>query len=143
VNPFNAYTKAHELVDDNDKRKVLVKVLRTLPEKIDGIKVLIDQKKYERKYEELTKITMVLSILDQSLDMSYGEIPQNLSALYQYLIRRLNEVHSTLDAKILDECRTIIGQISDGFAEAYDQVKQTSPRQLAADGSSSSIQGQI
>jgi flagellar protein FliS len=143
VNPFNAYTKAHELVDDNDKRKILVKVLRTLPEKIDGIKVLIDQKKYERKFEELTKITMVLTILDQSLDMSYGEIPQNLSALYQYLIRRLNEVHANLDKKILDECRTIIGQIGDGFAEAYDQVKETPPRRLVADGSSSSIQGQI
>jgi flagellar secretion chaperone FliS len=142
VNPFNAYTKAHELVDEDDKRKVLVKVLRVLPEKIDNVKLLINQEEYEKKYHELTKITMVLSILDQSLDMSFGEIPQNLSALYQYLIRRLTEVHATLDTGVLDECKKIIGQIAEGFAEAYDQAKKDELR-TPSTGATASIQAQV
>ena len=124
MNPYNAYTQARELVDENDKRKVLVAVLGALPEKIEGVKLLIGQKKYEKKFQELTKITMVLEILDQSLDMSFGELPRNLSSLYRYLIKRLTEVHATLDVNTLEECKGIIGNIADGFAQAYEQVKK-------------------
>ena len=135
MNPYNAYSRAHELVDQTDKRKILLKVLRALPEKIDAVKVLIAEKNYEKKYHELTKITMVIEILDQSLDMSFGEIPRNLSALYRYLIKRLTEVHATLDPKTLDECKEIIGKIGAGFAEAYEKLKKDLPRKPVTEGS--------
>ena len=67
---------------------------------------------------------MVLEILDQSLDMSFGELPRNLSSLYRYLIKRLTEVHATLDVNTLEECKGIIGNIANGFAQAYEQVKK-------------------
>ena len=143
MNPYNAYARAHELVDESDKRKILIKVLRALPEKIEGVKLLIAEKKYEKKYYELTKITMVLEILDQSLDRSFGEIPRNLSSLYRYLIRRLTEVHATLDIKTLDECKEIIGRIGEGFIQAYEQVKKGPSRQQPTGEASTSIQTQI
>ncbi len=142
MNPYHAYTQAHELVDDSDKRKVLVKVLRALPEKIEGVKLLIAEKKYEKKYYELRKITMILEILDQSLDRSFGEIPRNLSSLYRYLIKKLTEVHATLDVKTLDECKEIIGRIGDGFFQAYEQLKK-GPVCQASNGPAPSIQSQI
>ena len=143
MNPYSAYAQAHELVDENDKGKVLVRVLRALPEKIEGVKLLIAQKKYEKKYQELTKITMVIEILDQSLDMSFGEIPRNLSSLYRYLIRRLIEVHATLDGRTLDECKEIIGRIGDGFAEAYEQLKKGPPLEQPSREGQASIQRRI
>lgn len=127
MNPYNAYAQAQELVDASDKRKILIKVLRALPEKIENVKLLIAEKKYEKKYQELTKITMVLEILDQSLDHSFGEIPRNLSSLYRYLISRLIEVHATLDVKTLNECKEIIGKIGDGFVQAYEQLRKGTP----------------
>ena len=136
-NPYSAYTRAHDLVDESDKRKVLLAVFRALPEKIDLVKVLIAQKKYEMKYKELTKITTALQILDQSLDMSYGEIPKSLSGLYGYLIRRLTEVHATLDPKTLDECKEIITKIGDGFAEAYEKAKKGSSKPASVEASGS------
>ena len=142
MNPYNAYSRAHELVDQTDKRKILLKVLRALPEKIDTVKVLIAEKKYEKKYHELTKITMVIEILDQSLDMSYGEIPRNLSALYRYLIRRLTGVHATLDIKTLDECKEIIGRIGKGFDEAYEKLTKP-PSSRTSREAESSIQAQV
>ena len=142
MNPYNAYMRAHDLVDDNDKRKVLVKVLRALPEKIEGVKLLIAEKKYEKKYHELTKITTVLEILDQSLDRSFGEIPKNLSSLYRYLIKRLTEVHATLDINTLDECKEIISRIGEGFIQAYEQMKKGPSHQPAGEASTS-IQTQI
>lgn len=137
MNPYNAYTRAYDLVDDNDKRKVLLRVLRVLPEKIEGVKLLIAEKKYEKKYNELTKITMALEILDQSLDRSFGEIPKNLSSLYRYLIRRLTEVHATLDINTLEECKEIISRIGEGFVEAYEQLKKGPSRQPENDVSTS------
>ena len=142
MNPYNAYSRAHELVDETDKRKILLKVLRALPEKIEGVKLLIAEKKYEKKYHELTKITMVIEILDQSLDMSFGEIPRNLSALYRYLLRRLTEVHASLDPKTLDECKEIICRIGEGFAEAYESLTQR-PSGQPSSGTAQSIQSQI
>jgi len=142
VNPYSAYSRAHELVDQTDKRKILLKVFRALPEKIELVKLLIAQKKYERKFHELTKITMVIEMLDQSLDMSFGEIPRNLSSLYRYLIKRLTEVHATLDPKTLDECKEIIGKIGDGFTEAYEKLKRDQSKQPLSEGSIS-VQSQI
>ena len=142
MNPYNAYTQAAELVDENDKRKVLVTVLRALPEKIEGVKLLIAQKNYEKKFRELTKITMALEILDQSLDMSFGELPRNLSSLYRYLIKRLTEVHATLDVNTLEECKGIIGNIADGFAQAYEKVKK-GPMRPAAGEEAPSIRTEI
>ncbi len=99
-------------------------VLETLTKKLDEVKVLISQKKYERKYEELTKITQALQILNASLDMSLGEVPKNLSLLYDYLMRRLQEVHTSLDLGTLDECKSILAAISEGFTEAYRTEKK-------------------
>ncbi len=142
MNPYSAYTQARELVDDQDKEKVLVTVLRALPERIEGVKLCIAQKKYEKKFQELTKITMALEMLDQSLDMSFGELPKNLSSLYRYLINKLTEVHRTLDIKTLDECKAILGNIADGFVQAYEKLKKEPMRQAPC-GSGASIQGEI
>lgn len=143
MNPYNAYTRAGELVDENDKKRVLVKVLRALPEKIEGVKLFIDQKNYEKKYRELSRITMILEILDQSLDTSLGEIPQNLSLLYRYLIKRLTEVHATLDVKTLDECKEIIGNIADGFFAANEQLKKDAAARQGSNDQTASIQARI
>ncbi len=143
MNPYNAYTRAGELVDENDKKRVLIKVLCALPEKIEGVKLLIDQKNYEKKFQEITRITMILEILDQSLDMSLGEIPQNLSLLYRYLIKRLTEVHATLDVKTLDECKGIIGNIADGFVAAKEQLKKGGLSRQPSNGRAASIKAMI
>jgi flagellin-specific chaperone FliS len=85
---------------------------------------------------------MALEILDQSLDMSFGELPRNLSSLYRYLIRRLTEVHATLDVNTLEECKGIIGKIADGFAQAYEQLKKQ-PRRIPQGKAPTSIRAEV
>ena len=120
------------MTDEHDKGKVLLKTLRTLIERIDDVKVLIAEKKYEKKYQELTRIVLVIQMLRSSLDMSLGEIPRNLSLLYQYLVRRLQEVHASLDPATLDECKSILASITEGFAQAYLADKKTGRSAAAA-----------
>ena len=124
MNPYNAYAAATTMTDGHDKGKILLMVLETLTRKIDEVKMLISQKKYEKKFEELTRIVQTIQVLDASLDMSLGEVPKNLSLLYDYLVRRLQEVHASLDISTLDECKSILATISEGFTEAYRTEKK-------------------
>jgi flagellar protein FliS len=115
------------MVNGQDKGKILVKVLNALPDKIDLVKYYIEQKKFEQKCAELNRIISVFEVLEASLDMSYGEIPRNLSSLYRYIVGKLREVHSTLDHKTLNECKAIVRSISEGFeiAERVARSPQT------------------
>jgi flagellar biosynthetic protein FliS len=129
VNPYSAYARANAMTDEHDKGKILIKVLETLCEKIEGVKALIAQKKYDRKFEELSRMTVILEVLDASLDMSAGEIPRNLSSLYGYLMKKLREVHITLDVNTLDECKMILTKLLEGFTGAYQAEKEAHLKQ--------------
>jgi flagellar biosynthetic protein FliS len=134
LNPYDAYARANIMTDEQDKGKILIKVFEGLCEKIEGVKALIAQKKFDRKFEELSRITVILEILDSSLDMSLGEIPKNLSSLYAYLIMRLKKVHTTLDVAQLDECKMILTKLLEGFTEAYNSEKNTRLKTDAGQG---------
>lgn len=139
MNPYNAYSRAQELVDETDKQHVLVKVFSVLPDMIERVKVDIAQKHYESKYQELSRITRILEVLNQSLDMSCGEIPDQLSELYGYLIKRLRSVHVSLDIAVLDECKKILGNMAEGLAQAYERSK----RSVAPPPSTSAIRERV
>ncbi len=129
MNPYNAYAQANIMVDDHDKGKVLLKVFDALPGRIELVKTLIMEKKFERKFQELSRIVNILEVLNASLDMSFGDIAVNLSRLYAYLMKRLREVHSTLDLQTLDECKKIIATLAEGFGKAYELDRKTKARQ--------------
>ena len=124
MNPYKAYTEADTTLDGENKPKLLLKVYQSMLDKVDAVKGAIQARNFEKKYEELTKLTTVLEILDSSLDLSQGEISQNLSGLYRYLVRRLAGVHSSHSLDVLDECRAILGQLNDGFIAAYNKEKK-------------------
>lgn len=121
MNPYSAYAAADKNVDGDNKPKLLLKVYQSMLDNIDIVKAAIEKKNFEKKYEGLTKLTLVLEILDASLDMSQGEISKNLSDLYQYLQKRLASVHMSLDTAVLCECRSIMSRLHEGFIAACDK----------------------
>jgi flagellar secretion chaperone FliS len=120
VNPYEAYRNVERSVNTDDTPKVLLKVYQILLEKLEIVKYAIDNQDYMVKDRELSKITTAIEILDSSLDHSYGEITKNLSSLYIYLLRRLRSARITLDVKTLDECKSLLTKISEGFEMAYE-----------------------
>ncbi|MCX5813472.1 MAG: flagellar protein FliS [Proteobacteria bacterium] len=123
MNPYEAYRNVERSVDVDDKPKVLLKVYQILLEKFEIVRHAIENQNYLLKDRELSKITTAIEILDNSLDRSYGEIPKNLSSLYIYLLRRLRSVQITLDIKSLEECRSLLTKISEGFEMAYENER--------------------
>ena len=124
MDPYRAYSTIDNSVDGDNKPKLLLKAYQLMFDKIDVVKTAIQKKNLEKKYEELTKLTRAIEVLDSSLDMSQGEIPKNLSALYEYLVRRLTGIHASHDLKVLEECRGIMKQINEGFVEAYNKERK-------------------
>lgn len=123
MNPYEAYRNVERSVNLDDKPKVLLKVYQILLEKLEIVKYAIEKQDYLVKDRELSKIMTAIEILDSSLDMSYGEIPRNLSSLYTYLIRRLRNVQFSLDVKGLDECKSLLTKIYEGFEGAYENER--------------------
>ncbi len=117
---YRSYSAVENMVDEDDKPKVLLKVFQAMMERLEGAKQAITNKDYQKKFAELTKVTTTLDVLSSCLDMSQGDIPKNLAALYDYCARRLRGVHRSCDTAVIDECRMLIGSIFEGFAKAYE-----------------------
>jgi flagellar secretion chaperone FliS len=130
---INAYAAANNMVEEDDKCAVLLKVLQGVMDKCDIIKHAIEQKDFEKKYSELSKVAMIIQVLDSSLDMNQGEVPERLSSLYDYLLRRLAELHVNPDAKVVSECKNIFGNIMEGFIQASQIERKKNPQQARAD----------
>lgn len=129
MNPYEAYRNVERSVNIDDKPKVLLKVYQILLEKLEIVKHAIENQNYLVKDRELSKITTAIEILDSSLDYSYGEIPKNLSSLYLYLLRRLRNIQFNLDVKGLDECKSLLTKINEGFEGAYEKEKRNQSSQ--------------
>lgn len=128
LNGLEQYRNNANIVDDDDKGLLLLKVFQGIMTKLDTIGTYIESKNYEKKYEEITKVKQIIEIMHDSVDISYGEISKNLQALYLYIIKRLNEVNIKNDICILSECKTLIKTIYEGFEEAYKKEKTTGSR---------------
>ncbi|MBA4416610.1 MAG: flagellar export chaperone FliS [Syntrophus sp. (in: bacteria)] len=124
MNPYEAYRNVERSVNLDDTPKVLLKVYQIILEKLEIVKHAIENQNYLVKDRELSKIMTAIEILDSSLDRSYGEIPRNLSSLYVYLIRRLRNIQFSLDIKGIDECKSLLTKINEGFEGAYENEKQ-------------------
>ncbi|MCX7856661.1 MAG: flagellar export chaperone FliS [Deltaproteobacteria bacterium] len=119
-----AYQNAEHTIDVDDKPKLLLKVYEELLRKLDVVKKAIEEKDYERKFSELSKIEQIIEILNDSLDKSCGQIAENLASLYTYMIRNLRDIHLSLDLKKIEECKSLISTILDGFKKAYEVVQK-------------------
>jgi len=125
------YRQVEEYVDDSDKPLILLKTLKRIVEKLDHINSLILSKNYEKKYLELSKIKQTMEILSDSIDMRYGEISQNLLSLYVYMMRRLDEANNKNNTEIINECKSLIVTLYEGFEAAYEKEKQPGKKQDA------------
>ena len=52
-----------------------------------------------------------------------GDIAQNLSRLYAYLIERVNFIEATKDIKTIEECKGILQNIREGWVGLAHQKK--------------------
>lgn len=78
----------------------------------------------EQRIKARENVRLTVAILDElnlSLDMSYGDIPERLRAIYLFCKRQLLEAAADNDAEKMDTVSRLLGEIHEAFAEIADR----------------------
>ena len=129
-------------MDNNETQKIPEQNVKNLLMLLDGalrytqyVKRGIEQDDVHLRNENVGKAITIISQLDASLDKSVGgEIAENLSGLYKFLMNQLTQANLQLDASLLDDAIKIITDIKEAFegaAKNYldENVEQEMPSQ--------------
>lgn len=134
-NAVAQYQKVQGYVDESDKGLLLLKVLNRIVEKLDHAAAFMDKGDYEGRQQEISQVRQTIEVLIEAVDMSYGEISQNLVSLYVYIQKRLTDADVKNDKDLLAECRHLITTIHEGFHEAYQREKKAALEKVAVEKS--------
>lgn len=127
---LGAYSKVATAVES--KERILLKLLEGAIRFLGFARNGLELENPRIKGESISRVIDILTELDCALDREVGgELAQNLSALYRYMMYRLTIANLRNDAGILDEVETVIVQIKEGFEGAMNQ-RPTAPSQAAA-----------
>ncbi|MCW8919374.1 MAG: flagellar export chaperone FliS [Gammaproteobacteria bacterium] len=134
------YSSSHNAMQQYKSTKVESAVFEASPHRLIGMllegaiertmtaKLLLANGDVARKGEMIGWVISILEGLRASLDMSKGgEIADNLSALYDYMGRRLMEANLKSDPAILDEVVALLLEIKAGWEGIAESVGDMNP----------------
>lgn len=121
---LGAYNRVAIAIDS--KEMVLVKLLSGSVRFISFARNGLEMGNARIKGESISRVIDILTELDCALDREMGgELVQNLSALYRYMMYRLTIANLRNDATILDEVEDILKKILEGFEGAAGKTSAT------------------
>lgn len=102
----------------------LIKMLYDgLLERIAQMKGAMEQKNIELKNKRANQAVAIVSGLRESLNHDSGvELSTRLDDIYDYVQRRLWQAHTQNDPSMLDECTSLVSEISGAWKEIGPQV---------------------
>ena len=107
-----------------DPLRVIQLMLQGLQERLAQTKGAIDRKDYEAKSLAVSKAMALINGLQDSLDLSYGKIPEDLFALYEYMKNRLLDSSRDMDKDPIDEIMGLVNTIKSAWDQIPDSEKQ-------------------
>ncbi len=79
----------------------------------------IEEKNAKLRGENISRVMAILTEFDCALDREKGgELAENLSVLYRYLMDRLTVANVKNDAEALEEVERLLGKLYEGFKGA-------------------------
>ncbi len=117
---LEAYNRVAVAIDS--KEMILMKLLDGALRFIGFARNGLEMGNVRIKGESITRVIDILTELDCALDREVGgDLAENLSALYQYMMHRLTLANLRNNSAMLDEVHHLLSQIRDGFAAASDK----------------------
>ena len=107
-----------------DPHRIIQLMLQGLLERLAQTKGAIDRKDYEAKSLAVSKAMALINGLQDSLDLSYGKIPEDLFALYEYMKNRLLDSSRDMDKDPIDEIMGLVNTIKSAWDQIPDSEKQ-------------------
>lgn len=124
---INAYRKGNlkQDVASADPHKLTLMLLQGALDRIAYAKGAMERKDLIVKADYISKTSAILMHLRDTLDLEAGgDVADNLQALYNYMIERLNDAHINNDLHILDEVSSLLAPIRDAWVQIPDEAKQ-------------------
>ena len=104
-----------------DPHRVIQMLMQGLLERLAQSKGAIERRDYSAKSTSISKAMAIINGLQDSLDLSYGQIPQDLYALYDYMKERLMDASRNMVCDPIDEVANLIITIK----SAWDNIPET------------------
>lgn len=134
---INAYNKVgiESSLTAADPHKLISMLFQGALLAIANAKNGISRKDIPAKGAAISKaIAIIGEGLNASLDKKVGgELAQNLSSLYDYMVRRLVAANLNNDTATLDEVARLLADLKDAWDSIRPIVMQTAPKSTAAD----------
>ena len=99
-------------------------LLQGAMDRVAYAKGAIERKDFVNKSKFVTKATSIVIYLRDTLDMEVGgEVAENLSALYSFIVELINEANFTNDISKLDEAYSLLEPIRDAWISIPESAK--------------------
>lgn len=115
LNPYQKYQQ--QSVMTMTQGEMLTKLYDEVIKQLNAVKLFNQEKDYTSANAASQKAQRILRHLDVTLDSQY-EISNNLSALYNYFIRRLIDANIKKDNAPIDEVLPMIVELKETFIQA-------------------------
>jgi len=117
------YTRTVAVTVEN-KEEILVILYENLVTEMKKARMGIEDKNPKLKGESISKVLSIITELDCALDLEAGgDMAENLSMLYHYVMDRLTVANVKYDLEALKEADIVLNQLNDGFKDAVLQHK--------------------
>ncbi|WP_148612466.1 flagellar export chaperone FliS [Aeromonas sobria] len=98
-----------------DPHRVIQLMMQVCLERLAQAKGSIERRDFEGKSIAISKSMAIINGLQDSLDMSYGEVPEQLSMLYDYMKERLLDASKDMDVAAIDEVAKLMITVKSGW----------------------------
>jgi flagellar protein FliS len=115
-----------------DPHRVIQMMMQGLLERLAQAKGAIDRRDYEAKSQLISKSMAIINGLQDSLDLSQGQIAVDLAALYVYMNERLIDASRNMDKTCIDEVANLLITIKSGWDNIPEEEKQKAYSQQSA-----------
>ncbi len=104
-----------------DPHRVIQMLMQGLLERLAQSKGAIERRDYAAKSSAISRAMAIINGLQDSLDLSYGQVPQDLYALYDYMKTRLMDASRAMEIQPIDEVVGLMVTIK----SAWDQIPES------------------
>ncbi len=111
-----------------DPHRVIQMLMQGVLERVAQAKGAIERRDYEAKAYAISKAMAIINGLQDSLDLSHGQVPQDMLALYLYMKDRLTDASTQMDVAALDEVTNLMTTIK----SAWDQIPEAEKQKAYA-----------
>ncbi|MGY3851832.1 flagellar export chaperone FliS [Aeromonas aquatilis] len=98
-----------------DPHRVIQLMMQVCLERLAQAKGSIERRDFEGKSITISKSMAIINGLQDSLDMSYGEVPEQLAMLYDYMKERLLDASKDMDVAAVDEVAKLMITVKSGW----------------------------